>query len=150
MCFHKYMKHPSLNTKEFEVYKVYMEKVVGNEELKKISVSDFVDAFGSIIHVRVNGGLNYVMLQMLKDADRDWYVDDIERLVDYCANAPSSLGNLSSVSYKSQSRLRNIKNWTKIVSFKTKMIDNFLQIEKKDHVKLTMMQPLILEMLTDT
>ena len=86
---------------------------------------------------------------MLKDEDRKWFVEDLERLVEYCANAPSAVGNLSSVSFKSQSKLRHVENWTKIVKSKRNMIDNFLRIEQKDHVKLTMMQPLIQEMLSD-
>ena len=51
--------------------------------MRQLSTTDFIDAFGSLIQVRINRGLNGIMIKMIRDEDRKWKATDVEKLIDY-------------------------------------------------------------------
>ena len=105
-----------------------------DEEMLEVHGNDLVDAFGSVLRIRNNRGLNYQVLRCLRDEERKWKVDDIERLINYVMELPEVGGDQTSLAYKSQLKLRDLEVWPKKLLDPVQLLKNLLLMQFKHHV----------------
>ena len=116
--FHQLITHDVFKKSEFAAFKKITDRLIDEEEtqnIERIRTDDLIDAFGSLFLVRVNRGLIFVMHRILRDENRLWKVHDVERLISYLANVPIQSGDISALSFRVMSKLREAEDWKSLV-----------------------------------
>jgi len=85
-----------------------------------------VDGIGSLMQLRVYKGLKNILLNALKDEERKWRVNDLERLFQSYTGVPMQFGDIFEIVLKSEGRIREFENWESQVRDSKKMLDNML------------------------
>ncbi len=82
--------------------------------------------------------------------NRKWRVPDIEKLFRYFATVPDHVGDITVLAFKSQGKIKDLAPWEKKVRNKLRMLRDTLEVEKRQHLRLNIVLPLIKACLQDS
>mmetsp|Transcript_20935 Transcript_20935/g.25733 ORF Transcript_20935/g.25733 Transcript_20935/m.25733 type:complete len:120 (+) Transcript_20935:429-788(+) len=82
-------------------------------------------------------------MKLLRDDERMWRVKQIEKLLDIILRVPSDKGDISSLAFKVQNKLRDQDGWWKYPVQPHKLLKNMLDMTDKHGVKLSLINVLM-------
>ena len=87
---------PSLAKAEFQSFQVISDKLgeADTDDYFKASTDDIVEAFGSVIQLRMSKDVRGLLYHSLNQEGRKWRPRHVEKLFAYFATVPSQVGDI--------------------------------------------------------
>jgi len=74
---------------------------------------------------------------VLKDEEREWNVQSIERMIAMMAPMNPQRGDISATAFRLQLKLRDLPGWPSHVRNRVAMLTNLVEIQHKYNLKLS-------------